>query len=265
MPRSPHTIPLAILMVVIGGGAAAVAFGIDWLPVQAAEQADRVDYLLWFVILASLAIFTIVMAFLLYSAWRFRVPDDDDQDGPPTHGNTTLEIVWTVIPAILLAVVAVWAYLVLSDNEAVASERTVIDVTAEQFAWTFAYPEAGVQSGDLRVPVGRQVELNMRSKDVIHDFYVVEFRVKQDVVPGITTKLLFDPDRTGTYQVICAELCGVGHGVMRARVIVMEQAEYDAWLTGARAQVAQAAAGPGGATAPPADPGAEQTPDDEQP
>jgi cytochrome c oxidase subunit II len=100
----------------------------------------------------------------------------------------------------------------------------------------------------MRVEVGRQVELRMRSKDVIHDFYVKEFAVKKDVVPGITTTLIFDPKRAGTYQVICAELCGVGHGVMRARVIVMEPGDYAAWLARAKAEVA---AQPAPAAAPP--------------
>lgn len=241
--------PLLILTVVIGAASVATALFIDWLPEQASEQAERVDTLLWFVIWISLALFTVVIAVLLYAAWRFRVGEDDDEDGPPTHGNTRLEIVWTVVPAVLLAVMAVWAYLVLSDNEALASpeDRITIDVTAEQFAWSFSYPDAGVASGDLRVPQGKQVVLKMRAKDVIHDFYVVEWKVKQDVVPGITTRLIVDPDRTGTYQIICSELCGVGHGVMRARVIVMPQPEYDAWLQSARAQVvARQAAAPGG-------------------
>jgi cytochrome c oxidase subunit 2 len=93
----------------------------------------------------------------------------------------------------------------------------------------------------MRVPAGRQVELEMRSKDVIHDFYVPEVQVKQDVVPGITTRLIFDPEQPGTYQVICAELCGVGHGVMRARLIVMEPGDYEAWVAQAKAQVAREA------------------------
>jgi cytochrome c oxidase subunit 2 len=101
----------------------------------------------------------------------------------------------------------------------------------------------------------------MRSQDVIHDFYVKEFRVKQDVVPGITTRLIFDPDRAGTYQVICSELCGVGHGVMRARVIVMEPGDYETWVAQAKAEVAsqpepgqQPAQGGQGSTAPAPEP-----------
>jgi cytochrome c oxidase subunit 2 len=94
----------------------------------------------------------------------------------------------------------------------------------------------------------------MRSEDVIHDFYVKEFRVKKDVVPGITTDLIFDTTRTGTYQVICAELCGAGHGIMRSRVIVMEQAAFDTWLAQAKQKVAAAPAASPPATTAPAEP-----------
>ncbi len=242
MLKSPHLIPLIVIAAVIGGITSAVALAIDWIPVQAADQAPRVDNLMWFVVWASVVIFTLVATVLVYSAWKFRAAPGDESDGPPVHGNTALEVVWTVVPAILLIVMAVWAYLVLSDNEALAQDRLVVNVTAQQFAWEFAYPDGNVGTGDLRVPVGRQVELKMRSKDVIHDFYVAEFRVKKDVVPGITTDLVFNPSRVGTYQVICAELCGVGHAVMRARVIVMEPADYEAWLAKAKSEVAAAAA-----------------------
>jgi cytochrome c oxidase subunit 2 len=236
--RSRHTVPLLILTLIIGGATVAVALAVDWIPVQASEQAERVDTLLWFVVWACIVIFTLVTVVVVYCAWRFRAKPGDDSDGPPIHGNTKLEITWTVVPAVLLAVMAAWAYLVLSDNEALASDRLVVEVTAEQFTWEFVNREAGIASGDMRVPAGRQVELRMRSQDVIHDFYVKEFRVKQDVVPGITTRLILDPDRAGTYQVICSELCGVGHGVMRARVIVMEPDDYETWVAQAKAQVA---------------------------
>ena len=241
MLRSRHTIPLTIIAVVIGGICIAVALGIDWIPLVASEQGDRVDNLLWFVIWASIAIFTLVATVLIYSAFAFRAKPGDESDGPPVHGNTKLEIVWTLVPTLLLAIMAVWAYIVLSDNEALASDRMVVQVTAQQFAWSFRYPDSGVGTGDLHLPVGRQVELQMRSKDVIHDFYVVQFHVKEDVVPGITKKLIINPTREGTYQIICAELCGVGHGVMRSRVIVQSQAAFDKWMSDSKAQIAQQA------------------------
>jgi len=249
--RSRHLVPLIVLAVIIGGASVAVALLIDWIPEQASQQAERVDTLMWFVVWSSIVIFTLVATVLVYSAWKFRAAPGDESDGPPIHGNTKLEIVWTIVPTLLLAVMAVWAYLVLSDNEALASDRLVVNVTAQQFEWSYQYPDGSVGSGDLRVPVDRQIELRMRSEDVIHDFYVVEFRVKEDVVPGITTNLIFDTTRTGTYQVICAELCGVGHGLMRSRVIVMQQAAFDDWLAQAKLKVAaQAAQAPPATTAP---------------
>ena len=120
MLRSRHTIPLLVIAIVIGAITSAAAIFIDWLPEQASEQADRVDHLMWFVVWSSVAIFTLVATVILYAAIRFRAKPGDESDGPPTHGNTTLEVVWTIVPTILLAVVAVWAYLVLSDNEALA-------------------------------------------------------------------------------------------------------------------------------------------------
>ena len=227
-----------MIAVIIGGATVAVALLIEWIPTQASEQADRVDTLMWFVVWACIAIFTLVATVLVYCAWKFRAAPGDESDGPPIHGNTRLEIVWTIVPTLLLAVMAVWAYLVLSDNEALASDRLIVNVTAQQFEWSYQYPDGSIGTGDLRVPVDRQVELRMRSEDVIHDFYVKEFRVKQDVVPGITTKLIFDTTRTGTYQVMCAELCGAGHGLMRSRVMVMEQAAFESWLTQAKQKVA---------------------------
>ena len=262
MLRSRHTIPLTIIAIVVGGLSVATALLIDWVPLVASEQGDRVDNLLWFVIWASIAIFTLVATVLIYSLFAFRAKPGDESDGPPIHGNTKLEIVWTLVPTLLLAVMAVWAYIVLADNEALASDRIVVNVTAQQFAWSYQYPDGSVGTGDLHLPVDKQVELRMRSKDVIHDFYVKEFHVKEDVVPGITTNLIINPTRTGTYQVICAELCGVGHGVMRSRVVVQTQEEYDAWLAQAQQQVAaapqQGASQPSDATtAEPGTPGAD--------
>ena len=177
----------------------------------------------------------------VYAVFAFRAKKGDESDGPPNHGNTKLEIAWTILPCILLAVMGVWAWVVLDQNEQLESDRIEIEVEAAQFAWIFRYPDAGIQTGDLRVPDGRQIVLKMRSQDVIHDLYVPEWRLKQDVVPGITTEMIVDTQGVGTYPVICAELCGAGHGIMRTRVIVMEQSDYDAWLRDASRQASAAA------------------------
>jgi cytochrome c oxidase subunit 2 len=235
--RSRHALPLLIIALVVAGCILAIGFGLDWLPAQASVEAGRTDDLIWFIFLASGAIFTIVLSFLVYSIWRFRKAKDDDTDGPPMHGNTALEVIWTAIPALLLAALTVYSYVVLSDNEALAKDRLTVDVTGEQFAWSFVYPEQRVQTGDLRVPLGQQVHLRLHARDVIHDFFVSQFRLKADAVPGITNTLSFTANRVGTYPVVCAELCGLGHNTMRAQVIVMPKAEFQSWLSSAAATV----------------------------
>ncbi|MFN8110229.1 MAG: cytochrome c oxidase subunit II [Thermoleophilia bacterium] len=232
-----------VVHLVVGAITAAVIFLIDWWPGEAASQAHRVNGLMWFLVISSGVIFTGVTSFLLYSIWRFRADPGDESDGPPLHGHTQLEIIWTVIPIILLAVIAAWSIIVTNKNEALAANREVIQVRAWQFAWEFTYPDAKITTGDLRLPEGRQVVFQMRSSDVIHDLWVPEFGVKEDVVPGITTQLIVNPNKVGTYPLICAELCGAGHGIMRSRAIVMPAADYDAWKRSAAAE-AQASATP---------------------
>lgn len=237
--RSRHTLPLALIGVCIFGATVAVMLGIDWFPEQASTEASSIDHLFWFLTWSCAVIFTIVTTVLVYSVWRFRAAPGDDSDGAPIHGHTGLEIVWTVIPVLLLIVVIIWAWLVLDDTEQQQADRLVVPTVAQQFVWTFQYPEIGAQSGDLRVPLGRQVQLDMRSpdSDVIHSFFVPQFRVKKDVVPGITTHVWFTANKLGNFPVVCTELCGVGHNTMRARVIVMRPAAFQKWLLDARAKV----------------------------
>jgi cytochrome c oxidase subunit 2 len=232
-----HIAPLLVLTVIVTVATFATILFIDWMPEARSEQADRVNALLWFLVISSGLIMVLVTVVLLYAAYAFRAKPGDESDGPPNHGNTRLEIAWTVFPVILLAIMGVWAFIVLDQNEELDPDPVEIEVQAAQFAWTFRYPDAGIQTGDLRVPDGRQIILRMRAEDVIHSFYVPEWQVKQDVVPGITTRVIVDTKGIGTYPVICAELCGVGHGTMRARAVVMPQAEYDAWLADASRQV----------------------------
>jgi cytochrome c oxidase subunit II len=183
------------------------------------------------VIVICIAIFAIVVAVLLYSVWRFRAAPDDDTDGPPIHGHTGLEIIWTLIPTVLVTAIGIVSAIVLAQNDALGKNVLHVNVTAQQFAWSFSYPEAkDLTSGILRLPVDRSVLLTLHSKDVIHSFWVPEFGQKQDTVPGLTTTLHITPNRIGTYPVICTELCGLGHAVMRTEAIVMSQANFDKWL-----------------------------------
>ena len=242
MSKSKHTLPLIIIGVIVAALTAAQALLIDWLPPATSEQAGRTFTLLWFLFWSSAIFFVIITSVIIYSVWKFRAPKGDMGDGPPIHGNTKLEIVWTTVPSVLLVVVAIYGYIVLERNEAVAANAMTVDVYAQQFAWSYGYPEAGIQTGVLVVPQGRQVELHVRARDVIHDFWVPEFGIKGDAVPGIDHVLWINPTTLGTYPVVCAELCGVGHSVMRSKVEVVTPAAFEAWLVKSKADVAHGTA-----------------------
>jgi cytochrome c oxidase subunit II len=217
------------------GIASLFAIFLPWLPKSAGREADRIDFVFWFVTVICIAIFALVAAMIAFAVLRFRRRPDDDSDGPPIHGHTGLEIAWTAIPTVLVTAIAIVSAIVLAKNDAQGSSPLRINVTAEQFAWSFSYPDArGVTSAMLRLPRGRSVELYIRAKDVIHSFWVPEFGQKQDTVPGLLTKLHITPTRDGTFPVICTELCGLGHALMRSQAIVMEPAAFDRWLRGQR-------------------------------
>jgi cytochrome c oxidase subunit 2 len=217
--------------VLAGAIATAVALLLPWLPHPASKERVRIDFVTWFTVGICIFIFAIVAAVLLYAVYRFRAAPDDDSDGPPVHGHTGLEIVWTLIPTVLVTAIGIVSAVVLAKNDAQAKGTLNINVMSEQFAWSFSYPGAkDLTTGTLRLPVNRSVELHFQSKDVIHSFWVQEFGQKQDTVPGITTELHITPTKIGTYPVICTELCGLGHAVMRAEAVVMPVAAFDKWL-----------------------------------
>jgi cytochrome c oxidase subunit II len=216
---------------IAGAIATAVAIFLPWLPPEASNERGRIDVLFWFTVAICIMIFAIVVAVLLYSVLRFRAAPDDDSDGPPIHGHTGLEIVWTLIPTVLVTAIGIFSAIVLARDDALGKNVLNINVSAEQFAWSFEYPDSGkLTTGTLRVPVNRSVLLHLTSKDVIHSFWVPEFGQKQDTVPGIDTSLHITPNKVGTYPVICTELCGLGHAVMRTQAIVMTQAAFEKWL-----------------------------------
>jgi len=240
-----HILPIAIIALVITALSVVVALTIDWLPVPASKEADRVDLLVWWTVWVSIGIFAIVQAFMFYSVWKFRAKPGDESDGPPIHGHTMLEVVWTLIPTVLIGITAAWAAIVLIKNEDIAKAGPaplVVEVLAQQFTWEFTYPDLGVTTGDLRVPAGRQVVLDLHAKDVIHSFFVYETRIKGDAVPGIVNdrvRFTMKPEYAGkTYPIVCAELCGAGHGVMRAQLITLSAGDYDAWAQKAKATAA---------------------------
>ncbi|HYT50951.1 MAG TPA: cytochrome c oxidase subunit II [Gaiellaceae bacterium] len=231
--RRGSIVQLVLIGVVAGGIATAVALIPNWLPPSASDEAGRIDFVFWFVTGICIFIFAIVTAVIAYAVLRFRVKPDDDTDGPPIHGHTGLEIAWTAIPAVLVTAIAIVSAIVLAKDDAAGSNPLRVNVTAQQFYWSFSYPQFGnKKSSVLRLPVDRSVVLRMTAKDVIHSFWVPEFRQKQDVVPGIHPTLHITPNRVGTYPVICTELCGLGHALMRSRAIVMEPDAFRRWAGG---------------------------------
>jgi len=225
--------------VVAGGVAAAVALAIPWMPISASKEAGRIDFVFWFVVTICIVIFAVVAAAILYSVVRFRAAPDDDSDGPPIHGHTGLEIAWTLIPTVLVTAIGIVSAIVLSRDDAIAKNALHIQVIAQQFTWTFKYPDAhGLTSATLVLPNGREAVLDFQSRDVIHAFFVPEFRENMDVVPGLTTTINVTPTRVGTYPVICNELCGLGHATMRSTAQVMTPTAFDKWLKGQSKAVA---------------------------
>jgi cytochrome c oxidase subunit 2 len=217
--------------VVAGAIAAAVALAFPWLPTPASREAGRIDFEFWFVVTICIVIFAVVAAVILYAVVRFRAAPDDESDGPPIHGHTGLEITWTLIPTVLVTAIAITSAIVLARNDALAKNALRVDVVAQQFAWTFRYPDANnLTSATLMLPKGRETELRFTSKDVVHAFFVPEFRENEDIVPGLTTTMNVTPTRLGTYPVICNELCGLGHAVMRTTAVVMTPQAFDKWI-----------------------------------
>ncbi len=236
-------------MVVHGliASAVGIAIGIliEWFPEQGSTQAGPVDHLWDVLIWVSVPVFVTVMIIVLFSVVNFRMrPGEEELDGPPIHGNTRLEVIWTAIPAIMLVAICTYSYIVLLDIEEAKANEMIITVTGQQFAWTYEYPQAGgkpVKSDVLYLAKGRPVRFEVKARDVIHDFWVPAFRMKIDAVPGITTRYRITPSRLGTYPVVCAELCGLGHSLMRSTTKVVTPADFDAWMAEQKAPATAAA------------------------
>ena len=248
-------------MVVVGAIASAVGIAggllIDWFPRAASTQAGPIDTLWDVLLIVSIPIFVLVATVVLFAVKFFRMrPGEEAMDGEPIHGNTRLEVLWTAIPSMLIAGLVVYAYLVLVDIEkapADAGKERHVHVRARQFAWEFRYAEKGadgkpVTSPVLYLPENESVKFDIDSDDVLHDFWVPQFRMKIDAVPGITTHYRVTPNRTGSFSVVCAELCGLGHAFMRTNVKVVSREDFDAWIAKQGAPAAPAGGG-GGQTA----------------
>lgn len=229
MRRSPF-IDVGVITAVLTAIGTVVVLTVPWLPEEASTQAGPMDTLYDVLAVISVFVFAVVMAILIVSVSRFRRRFGDEGDGDPIHGHTGLEVIWTVIPAVLVTGAAVYSGIVLKDIEDPKPGTKTIVATGQQFAWTFDYAGEGVaRAGQLHMVKDTPYLVNIRAKEVLHSFWVPEFRLKKDAVPGMTTHVRITPKRAGSYAVVCAELCGLGHSTMRATVKVESQASFDRW------------------------------------
>ncbi len=229
-----------VQMLVVGllASALGIALGlaIDWFPMKGSTQADSIDTLWDVLVIVSVPVFVLVTVVVVFAVRDFRMrPGEEHLDGPPIHGSTKLEVIWTALPAVVLVALCTYAYVVLVEIEeapANPDQERQVTVVGEQFTWTFEYDEGGrkFKTTQLYVPEGESVKFNVRSKDVIHDFWVPDWRMKIDAVPGITTHYRVTPTALGRHEIVCAELCGIGHAFMRQTAHVLPADKFKAWV-----------------------------------
>jgi cytochrome c oxidase subunit 2 len=243
----------------------AIVLNIDWFPKDAATAAPKIDTLYDVLLICSVPVFVLVMTVAIYSVIKFRAKPGDMSDGAPIHGNTRLEIIWVTIPFLMVTGLAIYAWVLLNDVEAKPKQpERIVNVVGQQFTWHFQYAKKGLDPGPCGNSGGNQVTSNtlelaneepvyfrICARDVIHSFWVPEFRLKEDAVPGQTTHIRLKPNRIGSYQVVCAELCGLGHSTMRVPVHVVQRSEFVSWLNqqvkGTQASTTTPSGGGGGA------------------
>ncbi len=231
MGRFRHFINITILLVLTTVGLRFLFEYIFALPPAASAEARPIDNLFnghyWMIAF----LFALIMVLMLYSVFVFRRADDDETDGPHVHGNTKLEIGWTIVPLFVVLGFGVWGAVALNEITSPKEGEMTIDVVGKQWIWSFSYPEQdNIGSGELVLPVNRTAVLKMNAEDVIHSFWVPEFRVKQDLVPGRETTLRITPTEVGNYRLRCAEICGLNHTQMEADVRVVSAEEFQAWV-----------------------------------
>ncbi len=249
---------LIIIVSLIFASSFWIGFNINLLPQEASINAPIYDELFRILFIIGLILFIGMTLLVIYSLFKFRRKEGQIGDGIALEGNLSLEILWTVIPSIVVLFVGLYSYNIydrmggmkeLNHNHEIVNTNSEkiwagispkldnqlgnnlsIEVSAMQFAFLFNYPKGNFISGELHVPVDQEVSMKMESKDVIHAFWVPEFRIKQDIIPGQPTILNFTPTRIGKYPIICAELCGPYHGGMRASIIVEDSSDYEKWF-----------------------------------
>jgi cytochrome c oxidase subunit 2 len=231
-----HFIVAGILIVVLMVGS---YFLLDYLyvngellPDQASQQAIPIDELFQLDFIVIGILFSLIIGLMIYSIIVFRRRKGDQSDGPHVEGNTPLEVIWTIIPLGFVLFLSFYGSVALGKVEAADPQPLRIDVIGSQWSWRFEYPQDGIISTELVLPLNKQALLTLSSTDVIHSFWIPEFRVKQDLLPGagFERELRITPSKIGEFKVRCAELCGTNHYDMVAPVKVLDQLDYEFWV-----------------------------------
>jgi cytochrome c oxidase subunit 2 len=209
------------------------------LPEQASSYAGEIDGMFHLIMWITGVIFVVVEALLLIFLFRYR--HREGRVAHYTHGNNRVEVVWTIVPALICVLLALLSRRIWTEiKENMPHDAVQVEVQGEQFAWNIRYPGPDGKFGtaddivtlnQMHVPVGKPTVVTLSSKDVIHSFFLPEFRVKQDAVPGMTTRIWFEPNRVGHWEIACAELCGLGHFRMKGFLTVDTPEDFQKWLT----------------------------------
>lgn len=203
--------------------------GTFWLPPQASTTAHEIDALFNFILWASVIVLVGVTYYMVKFAWKYRRRSHADRpvDVNPSHW---LELSWVIIPSLLVLVVFFWGFKAFVSAGIPPDNAYEIRVVGKKWLWEFEYPNGTTSVGDLYVPVGEPVELVMTSTDVIHSFFIPDFRVKHDAVPNRYSTIWFEVKEAGEYQVLCTEYCGTSHSEMYAKVIAVDRGEFNQWV-----------------------------------
>ncbi len=214
----------------LGGVLADIESRSTWMPRAASTVAHEVDDIYSFILWLCVLFFVGIVGVTVYFAWKYR-RQSEDQRTSPIHHSTKLELAWSILPTILLLVMFYWGFKVWMKMGVPPDDTLDVRVTARQWTWQFDYPREGFSgANELVVPVGKAVKLTMTSEDVLHSFFVPEFRIKKDVIPKRYSVVWFEAPETGVFNVFCTEYCGKDHSRMITRVRVVSQEDYQKWV-----------------------------------
>jgi cytochrome c oxidase subunit 2 len=217
-----------------------LVFGIWWplvsLPTTASDTEDAVKSTILVFSIAAAPVMALVWGVSYYSLrhWNHGSGDEPPEDGPPLRGNNRVAVSWVVVSSVLTAFLLIWGLSELTSTTTVSADAKplVVNVTGQQWLWTFSYPDdGGISSPQLALPKDRPVIFQVSSLDVIHSFWLPEMGVKVDANPSVVTTINTTPTLLGSFEVKCAELCGLNHSYMQTTVQVLDGADFDSWIT----------------------------------